>query len=943
MLSLINEGPSNANNPSYISVVNATSGALDTQIAVVDTTSKLVINNLNALALLSTNGYAYAQLNAILSPELILSQVFLGSSFTVTSNLIQIGSNGAAVNLGTIDLPNNSAFNLHRILGFLGTADNNGNYIVMAAEVHVSPPSTIDTIALYIGKVAIPSLSVTWNAITFDATCTQFQDALTQTLISGGEGGAQDMVWEPSTGNILFYSGVDQILGVIDTDYNGRCYEASENATPTYNLGGLALDSVGQFIALEVQTGKVYRIDTRGCTDGNPGTPCMSGMAEINSYTINGNSDTRGDLASCITTCVGPELILNDTFVCSTDSVTLAPIVTGEAPFTYQWGVYATDGSILTNAATANATFSNSTKGTYWVYLTVTNATGCQTTDSMQVVVNDCSCSTLIASTDTIIECTNPTDNSATFCLPISLNDTMNYNISLDDEIYNGTLDLCGETLVGGNLNFGSTVYQDDEMHTLIWFRLNDSTKVGQNIQFTTLDSLVTILNDNDPNNGWYRNGLYLYSTNTDAAYDTDSSIYILNNDQGATYTYINYNYSVAYNGVSMVIPSGCHTVKLEDRETECIDSINICVACTIVDTTEKTITAGTLDTTCTKLPVGDNVLVESCDGELQGTADFGTWSIVDNCLQYQAGNLAGSDTLCVSACDTVLHICTQTTVIIHIKPYTPDTLYDVVLVNDSIIECNFGLPIGTGLTYSDCDDNTTATANYGSWYINDDNCLVYNADDAKGNDTICIKVCNSDNECRNTIVIVTVLGTPPIAINNDTVSTGNTVSIPILNNDIKTEDDAIALCGGTDGIITNPTNGTAVVNGNNIDYTPNYGYIGIDSIQYAICDDDGADTAWVYITVDYCDIPNTFSPDGNGKNDLFEIPCIVENQAVQFCVYNRWGIEVYKNSNYDNSWDGTYKGDNLPDGTYYYALKYTNALGAVIDRAGFIVIHRGN
>ncbi|MCB9034446.1 MAG: gliding motility-associated C-terminal domain-containing protein [Chitinophagales bacterium] len=95
------------------------------------------------------------------------------------------------------------------------------------------------------------------------------------------------------------------------------------------------------------------------------------------------------------------------------------------------------------------------------------------------------------------------------------------------------------------------------------------------------------------------------------------------------------------------------------------------------------------------------------------------------------------------------------------------------------------------------------------------------------------------------------------------------------------------------------------------ITYTPQVDYRGVDSFQYVICDPDGNDTAWVFIEIESCIIPNAISPNGDGINDTWYIPCIEESVDVVLCVYNRWGIEVYRNEAYSNlsGWDGEYKG----------------------------------
>lgn len=83
-------------------------------------------------------------------------------------------------------------------------------------------------------------------------------------------------------------------------------------------------------------------------------------------------------------------------------------------------------------------------------------------------------------------------------------------------------------------------------------------------------------------------------------------------------------------------------------------------------------------------------------------------------------------------------------------------------------------------------------------------------------------------------------------------------------------------------------------------------------------------DTAQVTITVEKgLEIPNAFSPNGDGVNDTWEIGKITDFPGVKLEVFNRWGNRIYHNDSYQNEWNGTYRGSIIPVGTYLYVFTF--------------------
>lgn len=69
--------------------------------------------------------------------------------------------------------------------------------------------------------------------------------------------------------------------------------------------------------------------------------------------------------------------------------------------------------------------------------------------------------------------------------------------------------------------------------------------------------------------------------------------------------------------------------------------------------------------------------------------------------------------------------------------------------------------------------------------------------------------------------------------------------------------------------------------------------------------------------------VSNLFTPNGDGINDTWHIENIQVFPGNEVIVYNIYGNEVYQKKDYANDWKGTYNGADLPDGTYYYILKF--------------------
>ncbi|MFW5820642.1 MAG: gliding motility-associated C-terminal domain-containing protein, partial [Bacteroidota bacterium] len=82
----------------------------------------------------------------------------------------------------------------------------------------------------------------------------------------------------------------------------------------------------------------------------------------------------------------------------------------------------------------------------------------------------------------------------------------------------------------------------------------------------------------------------------------------------------------------------------------------------------------------------------------------------------------------------------------------------------------------------------------------------------------------------------------------------------------------------------------------------------------------------------EYCfRVPDIITPNGDGKNDSWQISGLELYPQVVVQIYDRWGKRVFYSEGYDNNFDGTYNGDELPMESYHYVINLNDGSPVII------------
>lgn len=129
-----------------------------------------------------------------------------------------------------------------------------------------------------------------------------------------------------------------------------------------------------------------------------------------------------------------------------------------------------------------------------------------------------------------------------------------------------------------------------------------------------------------------------------------------------------------------------------------------------------------------------------------------------------------------------------------------------------------------------------------------------------------------------------------------------------------------------------------------NCDYTHTFSDTGYFKVTQIVknelnCVDSVTITVYIYPEFRLF-IPDAFTPNGDGLNDIFK-PSTIGIKEYSFEIYNRWGENIFTSSAVQDGWNGSFKGNSAPQGVYVYLLKVVDIKGNSKTYNGKVVLIR--
>ena len=118
------------------------------------------------------------------------------------------------------------------------------------------------------------------------------------------------------------------------------------------------------------------------------------------------------------------------------------------------------------------------------------------------------------------------------------------------------------------------------------------------------------------------------------------------------------------------------------------------------------------------------------------------------------------------------------------------------------------------------------------------------------------------------------------------------------------------------------------------------YNDTGYYKVSLMVTDNHGcisSSSDMVYIGLEFVfNVPNAFTPNGDGKNESF-LGVGIGIGKYEMSIFDRWGAEIFNTNDINKSW----KGENVPGGTYVYKINLEDIIGTPYEYVGHVSVVR--
>jgi gliding motility-associated-like protein len=241
----------------------------------------------------------------------------------------------------------------------------------------------------------------------------------------------------------------------------------------------------------------------------------------------------------------------------------------------------------------------------------------------------------------------------------------------------------------------------------------------------------------------------------------------------------------------------------------------------------------------------------------------------------------------------------------------------------------------GTPVTFKATPANGGLAPSY-QWVVNGNdsgtNSASFSSDALNNGDSVyCLMTGNltCSGPVPSAVVYLVIYPLPVVTFNPDTVFTAG-------NNGVQLSP---AITGTIEKYQWSPAEGLSITNVDEPVASPG----GISTYQLQVTTDNGC-TATGKVTVIHersLEMPNSFTPNGDGHDEVFRIPPGSQFYLEYFQIFDRWGGRVFSTQDIGIGWDGTYNGVAANAGVFVYMIKGKTLAGEPVFLKGIVILIR--